>query len=161
VKNNGIRRRAVMANKWLMGKMRSPKADTLHTRPVRHEGFDSLTGVETCLVVTYRKDGRPVAQPVWPGHDPGRLYVWTEENAYKAKRVQRNPNALIAPCTFSGKPLADPIAAHGRVLETDEERAHARDRIRANWGWKQKVFEFGFRQVTDVIYLEFVPQTTV
>jgi hypothetical protein len=29
-------------------------------RPVRHEGFESLTGVETCLVVTYRKDGHPV-----------------------------------------------------------------------------------------------------
>jgi hypothetical protein len=50
----------VLANKWLLTKMRSRQADAIALRPVRHEGFESLAGVETCLVVTYRKDGHPV-----------------------------------------------------------------------------------------------------
>ena len=153
-----LKRRLVLANKRVLGALRSPEADTVATRPPTHGSFTSLTGTETCLVVTYTKKGKPIAQPVWPGHEPDKLYVWTEENALKARRVKTNPEALIAPCTFRGKPLGDPVAAQGRILTTDAERAHAREMIRRNWGWKQKLFELTSRPITDVVYLEFTPR---
>ncbi len=153
-----LKRRLVLANKRVLGALRSPEADTLAAREPTHDGFASLHGAETCLVVTYTKKGKPIAQPVWPGHDTDKLYVWTEEHALKAKRVKNNPEALVAPCTFRGKPLGAPVAAQGRILTTEEERAHARARIRENWGWKQKLFELTSRPITDVVYLEFTPR---
>jgi PPOX class probable F420-dependent enzyme len=147
----------VTANKRLLVALRSKDADTLVDLPVQHGGFSSLGGHKHCLVVTYRKDGRPVAQPVWPGYDGDRVYIWTEIQAYKAKRLRNNPLALIAPCSFRGKPLGPPIAARGRILETEAERRHAESVIRSQWGWKRKMFERTSRPLTDVHYLELVP----
>jgi PPOX class probable F420-dependent enzyme len=151
------RRTAVLANKKILEALRSPEAVTVTAMPVRDRGFAELAGHKHCLVVTYRKDGRPVAQPVWPGYDGDRIYIWTEEHAVKAKRLRRNPNALIAPCSFRGKPLGDPIAATGRILDGPAESAHAAEIIRSQWGWKRKAFAAASRPLTGVVYIELTP----
>lgn len=157
---DGLRRALVGANKRFLGALRSPEANTVLDMPIRFNGFDELRRYEHCLVVTYRKDGTPMPQPVWPGYDGDRVYLWTEVQAYKAKRLRRNPEALIAPCSFRGKPLAPPIAARGRILETAAERAHAEAVIRSQWGWKRKAFAAASRPLTDVHYIELVPLTS-
>jgi PPOX class probable F420-dependent enzyme len=154
-----LQRAAVMANKRFLGAIRSEEAATVVDLPVERGGFSSLRGHKHGLLVTYRKDGRPVAQPVWPGYDGERVYIWTEIQAYKAKRLRNNPDALIAPCSFRGVPLGPPIAARGRVLDSEAERRHAERVIRAQWGWKRKVFERTSRPLTDVHYIELVPAT--
>jgi hypothetical protein len=126
-------------------------------RPVIHGDFGPLEGHRYCLLVTYKRDGSPVPSPVWFGLDGGRLYVWTEVNAYKAKRLARDERALIAPCGPTGQPLGDPIAATGRVLASEAERAHAAEVTRGAWGWSRRLFERLSRPVTEVHYLEFVP----
>ena len=152
-----LQRAAVNVNKRALGALRSEDAATVVDLPVQHGDFSQLHGHKHCLVVTYRKDGRPIAQPVWPGYDGERVYIWTEIEASKAKRLRRNPAALIAPCSFRGKPLGPPIAARGRVLESVAERRRADDVIRSQWGWKRKAFERASRQLTSVHYIELVP----
>jgi PPOX class probable F420-dependent enzyme len=149
-----VRRALVMANKKALECLRSPQADTVTAMPVRDDGFADLAAHKHCLVVTYRKDGRAVAQPVWPGYDGDRVYIWTEEQAIKAKRLRRNRNALIAPCSFRGKPLESPIAATGRILDNPAERAHAATVIQSQWGWKRKTFAALSRPLTGVVYIE-------
>jgi len=122
------------------------------------EVLTRLRGHKYCLLVTYRKDGRPVAQPVWPGFEDGRMYVWTEANAYKAKRLRNNPAALVAACTFRGKPLAAPISVRGRVLAAGPASAQAERIILSGWGWKRRLFERLTRPVTAVVYMEFLPE---
>jgi PPOX class probable F420-dependent enzyme len=152
-----LRRAMVMANKQVLQALRSEESSKILDMPVSYEGFATLEGHKHCLVVTYRKDGRPVAQPVWPGHENGRLFVWTESGAFKAKRVAKDPRALIAPCTFRGIPLGAPVAATGRILPEGDESKHAERVIRSGWGWKRKAFELTSRPLTGVIYLEFIP----
>lgn len=152
-----LRRAMVMANKRVLLALRSNESARILDEPVHYGGFESVRGHKHCLLVTYRKDGRPVAQPVWPGYEDGRLFVWTESEAFKAKRLARDPRALVAPCTFRGRPLAGPIAATGRILPAGSESEHAERVIRSGWGWKRKTFERTSRPLTDVIYLEFVP----
>ena len=101
---HGFQRAMVMTNKRVLVALRSDEAGAVVELPVQRGGFASLHGHDHCLIVTYRKDGRPVAQPVWPGYEGDRVYIWTEIQAYKAKRLQNNPRALIAPCSFRGKP---------------------------------------------------------
>jgi PPOX class probable F420-dependent enzyme len=144
-------------NKRSLMALRSKESARVTELPVRITGFETLLGNKHCLVVTYRGDGRPVAQPVWPGYDGRRAYVWTEEQAYKAKRIRANPAALIAPCSFRGVPLEAPIAARGRVLEDEGERDRARRVLLSQWGWKRRAFERISRPLTDVVYIELVP----
>ncbi|KAA1416888.1 PPOX class F420-dependent oxidoreductase [Nocardioides humilatus] len=128
-------------------------------RPVRDGDFDVLAGHRHMLLVTYKRDGSAVPAPVWFAREGERLYVWTEVNAYKAKRLRRDPRALIAPCGPTGKPLGDPVAATGRVLEDEAERAHAAKVIRSQWSWWQRAFERVSRPMTAVHYLELTAAT--
>jgi uncharacterized protein len=151
-----LRRVPVEANKRIFTALRSPQAGSVVDRAVSYGDFTALHGHKHALLVSYKRDGTPMAQPVWPGYDGNRVYVWTEEHAYKAKRLRRNPSALIAPCSFRGKPLGPPIAATARILDGDE-RAHAEKIIRGQWGWKRKAFERLSRSLTGVVYVELTP----
>ncbi len=58
---------------------------------VVHGDFSPLDRHAHCLLVTYKRDGSPIAAPVWFARDADtrRLYIWTEHQASKAKRLAR------------------------------------------------------------------------
>lgn len=153
----GAARRVLAVAKKPLVAVTDPSALDVLDRPVVHGDFHTLQGHRHCLLITYKRDGSPVPSPVWFGLDGDRLYVWTEVNAYKAKRLARDERALIAPCGPTGKPLGDPIAATGRVLTSMEDRTRAASVIRAAWGRPRRLFEWLSRPITEVHYLEFVP----
>ena len=95
---------------------------------------------------------------MWPGFDGDRIYLWTEEQAMKAKRLRRNPNALIAPCTFRGKPLGNPTAVTGRILDDPAERDHAAAILRAQWSRNRRAYAALSRPLTEVVYIELTPR---
>ena len=151
-----ISRRVIALAKRPMVATLDASAWEVLSRPVSPAGFEVLDGHAHCLLVTYKRDGSAVPAPVWFAREGSRLYVWTEVNAYKAKRLRRDPRALVAPCGPTGKPLGDPVAAHGRVLETEAERAHAAQVIASQWSWWQRAFRAVAGPLTDVHYLELV-----
>jgi PPOX class probable F420-dependent enzyme len=53
-------------------------------------------------ITTFRRDGSPVATPVWVAADGELLYVWTGARTGKAKRIRHNPAVTVAPCTARG-----------------------------------------------------------
>jgi len=57
-----------------------------------------------------------VATPVWFVQEAGRLLVQTDANSGKVKRIRRNPHVLVAPCTATGRLLADPVPARAELL---------------------------------------------
>ena len=80
-------------------------------------------------LTTYRRDGTPVSTPVWFVEEDGRLLVTTAADSYKAKRLRRNPAAMVAPCTARGLPKGDAIPVEVEFLPPDK---HARvDRLMA------------------------------
>jgi PPOX class probable F420-dependent enzyme len=147
----------VQANKVLLGALRSQEADRLPFLPAQHSSFAALRGHKHCLLVTYRRGGRPVAQPVWPAFDGERVLVWTEHKAFKALRLRNEPRALLAPCTFRGRPLGPPLAAVGRVLPAGAQTEIAASIVAASRGWKRRAFERLSRPLTPVVYLELEP----
>ncbi|MCP2277992.1 PPOX class F420-dependent oxidoreductase [Nocardia amikacinitolerans] len=71
-------------------------------------------------LTTYRKDGTPVATPVWAVADGDKLYVWTVTDSWKVKRLRRNPACTVQACDFSGKRVHGAvIAGSGRVLDAE------------------------------------------
>lgn len=143
-----------------MDAFRADEAATVLDRPVRYGDFSTLTGSHV-LLVTWKRDGTAMPSPVWFARDGERVYVWTEVNAWKAKRLRNNPAALLAPCTVRGVPLGDPVAATGRVLTDEAERDRAARVIRRSWSLGQRLFEAMSRPLTEVHYLEFIPASRV
>jgi uncharacterized protein len=80
-------------------------------------------------LTSYRRDGSPVATPLWFVEDRERFYVITSANSYKAKRIRRNSEVTIAQCTGRGELRGEPIPAHAAFLP-ESERAQI-DRMMA------------------------------
>jgi uncharacterized protein len=69
------------------------------------------------LLTTFRRDGRPVPTPVWAAPlGDGRLVLVTQDSTWKVKRLRRNPQVLLAPCSNRGKPYGRPVDATAAVL---------------------------------------------
>lgn len=108
--------------------------------------------------MTYRRSGEPVPTPVWFGLGDGKLYVRSEANVAKAKRIRNDPRVRVARCTARGKPLGPPAEGRGRVLEQQSERALVEAALRANYGLGRTLYEgAGEALGIKTIYLEITP----
>ncbi|WP_320668994.1 PPOX class F420-dependent oxidoreductase [Patulibacter defluvii] len=157
-RRGALTRRLLKAAKRPMDGARSPRAASVLDQPPRHDPtFAVLDGRTHALLVTYKRDGSAVPTPVWFARDGERVVVWTEVGAFKAKRLRRDPRALLAPCDPRGAPLGPAVAARGRVLTDPAERTRAATVVRRSWNLGQRLFERASRPLTDVHYLELVP----
>ena len=83
---------------------------------------EPFTSTKNLLLTTFRKDGTPVATPVWFVIHDGELHTTTLENAGKVKRIRNDPRVTVAACTVRGTPIGPTFAAHARVLPPDASR---------------------------------------
>jgi PPOX class probable F420-dependent enzyme len=89
--------------------------DELERRPQTTRTTPVFTG-KYLSITSFKRDGSGVATPVWFVQEDGRLLVQTDANSGKAKRIRRNPHVLVAPCTATGRLLADPAPARAELL---------------------------------------------
>jgi len=87
-------------------------------------------------LTTFRKDGAPVATPVWIVEEDGLLFVWTGSRTGKARRIRNKPHVTIAACDYRGR--TDGSAAQSAVA-----RIVPRDDLpgiwalmRSKYGWQ-------------------------
>jgi PPOX class probable F420-dependent enzyme len=119
--------------------------------------LDELARHRHTSVVTFRRDGSPVATPVWAGIAGGRLYVRVERGSGKVKRLRRDARALLAPCTARGNRLGPPLPATGRVLAPEEEHI-AEQALADRHGLMRALFERAVDLIrVDMCYLELTP----
>jgi PPOX class probable F420-dependent enzyme len=69
---------------------------------------------------TFRRDGTPVATPVWLVAWEDGIAVWTGAGTGKVKRLRRNRSVTVAPCTFRGRLLGDPVPGQARRLTAED-----------------------------------------
>ena len=75
-----------------------------------------MFGGKYLSITSFKRDHSGVATPVWFVQEDGRLLVQTDATSGKVKRIRRNPQVLVAPCTATGRPLADPVPARAELL---------------------------------------------
>ncbi|MCT2588123.1 PPOX class F420-dependent oxidoreductase [Actinophytocola gossypii] len=85
-------------------------------------GFEHLAGAKYILLTTFRRDGTPVATPVWHAVRDGIVYTSTIASLGKVKRIRRDPHVTIAPCTIRGRPTGPAQPARARILSGEESR---------------------------------------
>jgi len=103
----------------------------------------AFAGRKYLSLETYRRTGLPVRTPVWfaeDDRDPTTLYVYTELDAGKVKRIRNNANVKIAPCNMRGTVKGEWIAATARLVEGGESaRGHT---ILNRKYWPKRLVDF-------------------
>jgi uncharacterized protein len=150
--------RIVKASDRFYGRLRHPAAKQAASSEPTASDFAALRGEKYCLLVSYRRSGEPVPTPVWFGLDgEERLYVHTEADAAKVKRVRANERVLVAPASARGKPTGPLAEGRARVLAANEE-ARAERAIQSNYGLGRKLYEgMGAPMGVHMVYLEVTP----
>jgi PPOX class probable F420-dependent enzyme len=86
----------------------------------QHAFTDSIATARCLSLTTFKRDGTPVATPVWFNVIDGKIYVTTPADAWKVKRIRNNPGVELATCTQRGKVTGPTIAGSARLLSPEE-----------------------------------------
>jgi len=89
-------------------------------------------------LTTFRRDGTPVATPVWVAQLGDELRVFTERSSGKAKRLQHSGRVLLAPCDMRGRVTGDAVEGTAR-LQDDAETAVTLELIRRRYGLQARL----------------------
>jgi uncharacterized protein len=91
---------------------------------------------------SFRKSGQGVRTPVWFAGDPAtgvpqKLYVYSEADSGKAKRIPNNPRVRIAPCDMRGRVRGDWVEARAEVVTGAQADYGVRLLNNKYFPWKQ------------------------
>jgi PPOX class probable F420-dependent enzyme len=81
-----------------------------------------ISNAKTILLTTYKRDGTPVATPVSVAFDGGRAFFRSYDQAWKTRRLRRNPAVQAAPATLRGRPTGPAIRARAALLDGEQAR---------------------------------------
>lgn len=82
---------------------------------------DEITRSRYVSLTTYRRDGTPVATPVWHVPRGAELWIVTAASSGKVKRIRNNSLARVQPCSIRGAvaPDAPSMTGTARLLDDD------------------------------------------
>ncbi len=92
-------------------------------------------------LTTSRRDGTPVATPVWFAPLPdGRLAVVTDADAGKLKRLRRQPRCEVAACDVRGGITGPSLTATGEVVTDPTAMRAGLTALGRRYGWQWRAF---------------------
>lgn len=90
--------------------------------PVQTSSLAQFSQQNYLNLESFRKNGLSVKTPVWFVQDGDTLYVRTVAGSGKVKRIRRNPQVNIAPCTGSGDLRGEWVSAQAREVSGEIEK---------------------------------------
>ena len=96
-------------------------------------------------LTTFRKDGTPVATPVWLVRDGDTLRVITQSDSGKAKRLRNGSRVLVAPCDARGR-LKGAQVEGVATLQDDAETAQTARLVESRYGLLGKMLMWRSRR---------------
>ena len=100
--------------------------------PLRDEKYISLE--------TFKRNGEGVKTPVWFVLNNQALYVYTEADSWKVKRIRNNPRVRVAVCDVRGRVKGRWLDATASIIEGDERLAA--DKLLDRKYFLKKLFNF-------------------
>ncbi|MFJ8591941.1 PPOX class F420-dependent oxidoreductase [Streptomyces sp. NPDC093598] len=79
--------------------------------------LDALGAGKYLLITSYRRNGTPVATPVWVVRDGDALGAWTPTESWKVKRIRNRADVLVGPCDLRGNPTGDQVPATAEICD--------------------------------------------
>ncbi|CAL9281018.1 PPOX class F420-dependent oxidoreductase [Streptomyces olindensis] len=106
--------------------------------------LDRLATGKYLLITSYRRNGTPVATPVWVVRDGDALGVWTPADSWKVKRIRNRPDVLVGPCDARGNPTGDQVPATAEICDA-ATTARYRELIARKYGLTGRLTLLGSR----------------
>jgi PPOX class probable F420-dependent enzyme len=99
---------------------------------------DDLNRARYISLTTFKMDGSPVSSAVWVTGEAGDYVFTTGDQAWKTKRLRRNPSVQVQVCTVRGRvtPQAIRYVGTGTVESSAEAVAEAEQALAAKYGWQ-------------------------
>ncbi|AOP45976.1 PPOX class F420-dependent oxidoreductase [Streptomyces lydicus] len=104
---------------------------------------EAVAGSPYVSLVTYRRDGTPVATPVWAVADGDELLVWTRDDSWKVKRLRREGRVTVTPCDVRGR-IAEgtpSVEGTGRLLEDAAGLGRVRRAMARKYGLRFRLLD--------------------
>lgn len=92
---------------------------------------------------TFRKTGVRVDTPVWFASDGNMLYVLSNGQAGKIKRIRNSSRCEIAPCTMLGTLTGIWQASKAEIISDADEILHAHMALKKKYGWQMTLLDSG------------------
>ncbi len=93
-------------------------------------------------LVTFRRNGEAVKTPVWFAADAGKLYVFTEAEAWKVKRLRNDARIRVAACNVRGRVTGEWVDGTGHRVDNAKTEQHAYSVLRKKYGWMMTLTDF-------------------
>jgi PPOX class probable F420-dependent enzyme len=123
----------------------------------KNKNFSALEGQTYLSLTTFRKNGAPVATPVWFAQEGDKLYVMTGAHTGKVRRIRHNAQVEVAPCTLNGDLLGASQEAMA-VIVPDDQTPHANRTLIRKYGWRKRIYDLSFiLRARKRIWLEITP----
>lgn len=95
---------------------------------------------------TFRRDGTPVATPVWFVEENGLVYVGTFAKLGKVKRLRNNARVRVAPSSRLGRPQGEWREGTARILDPDAEADRAQLLLTRKHGLIKRVTDWWYQR---------------
>lgn len=79
--------------------------------------LSDIASAKCLALTTYRRDGTPVATPVWFHITGEQIFVTTATSTAKVTRIRNNPQVTYAVCTQQGRVTGPTITGTARLLD--------------------------------------------
>ena len=89
---------------------------SVEQRTAATRAVTALEGEKYLSLTTFRRDGTPIATPVWFATDTNRLLIWTSARSGKVKRLGRNPRVLVSACSLRGRTTGEQHEGRASLL---------------------------------------------
>lgn len=126
--------------------------------PERHAAvFNSVLGLcdaKYLLLESQRTDGSWVGTPMWFAAVNDTIFLRTQADSPKVRRMSHRPLVKVTPCTMRGKPRDDYIECTARIAPQEHE-AQAEAALRRGYGLLRQAINRFARN--DHVYLELTP----
>src|SRR2546428_13591233 len=97
---------------------------------------------EKCISIeTYRKTGDPVRTPVWFIQEDRELFVRTDSDTGKIKRIRNNPRVRVASCSMRGTVKGSWVEGEARIMEP-ESSEHVFSLLKKKYGMPYRIMRF-------------------
>jgi PPOX class probable F420-dependent enzyme len=122
----------------------------------------ALSDEKYILLTTFRKDGTPVASPVWVvSLDNGKLGFTTSSGSGKYKRLRHTERVTVQPCDLRGRVKPGSAVHTGTAaLVSGPEYLEIKAKVKAKYGFMTSLTKF-FGAVGGVLKRKRIPYADV
>ena len=91
---------------------------------------------------TFKKNGTGVITPTWVTGKNDKLYVWTNLDSWKIKRIRKNGRVRLCESDARGTPKSDWMEAQARVLDDEIDITATKKLFLSKYGLQFRAFSF-------------------